>query len=199
MRAGGYEESIDFYVRKYPADDPGGEYQKWSNRGREYACDRDGNELKLAPAVSAVDMTPLQAHKVTEEDIFQDIRDLATKARPADGTPLAPVIEQKKRDFDRTYDDGRYNRDIINAYGVVKTLVEQIKQALAPSDKDSFAVAVYLIDFCHEHQGIASSFGDPNLTLAQRLQAHLNQYYTQAQAPLRLQLAGLHRLNNKAL
>jgi hypothetical protein len=142
-------------------------------------------------------MTPLQAHQVTEADIFQDIRDLATKARPADGRPLDPVIDQTKRDFDRTYDDGRYNRDIINAYAVVNTLVKRIRQALAPSDKDSIAVAEYLITFCHEHQGIASSLGNPNLTLAQRLQAHLNQYYTQAQAPLRLKLAGLHRLNHK--
>jgi hypothetical protein len=197
MHHDGGETSIDYYVRQYPAGDPGGEYQKWGNNGRVYECDRDGNELKPAPAGSGVDMTPLQAHQVTEADIFQDIRDLATKARPADGTPLAPVIEQKKRDFDRTYDDGRYNHDIINAYAVLKTLVEQIKQDLAPSDKDSFAVAEYLITFCNKHQLLASSGGDPNLTLAQRLQAHLNQYYTQAQAPLRLKLAGLKRLNKQ--
>ena len=191
MHAGGYETSIDYYVRKYPADDPGGEYQYWGSNGREYACDPDGN--KLAPAV---DMTPLQAHLVTPEDIFQDIRDLATKARPADGTKLAPVIEQQRKEFYHQLCEGRLKHDLFNAYTVMQALIDKIKLNLAPSDKDSIAVAVYLSNFCQQLLSICASPFDQT-PHAQMLQAHLNQYYTQA--PLRLQLAGLHRLNNKAL
>ena len=102
------------------------------------------------------------------------------------------MIEGKRGQFDREYDDCRYRENGQKAYGVIGGFVETIKSALNADDQESMKVADFLIKFCLEMQIMLQSFGDPNLSFEQRIQERLKSYYTTA--PMALKLAKLKRL-----
>ena len=138
-------------------------------------------------------MEDLGAHPATAEDIFADVRDLVDKVRDGDERKrLSALIEQKKREFDREYDDCRYRQNGQKAYGVIGDFVKTIKSALNADDQESMKVADFLIEFCFEMQIMLQSFGDPKLSFEQRIQERLKSYYTTA--PMALKLAKLKRL-----
>lgn len=139
-----------------------------------------------------VDLKKIEEVPATLEDIFEDIRALVQKVPgDAEKNRLSALVDVKKRDFEWRYDDGRYVQNGREAYGVIDAFVKEIRAALPPSDTESITVAVFLMGFAQELLKIFYTYGDPNLSFSQRIQAVLNQYYTQA--PMALKLAKLKR------
>ena len=217
----GGQMSYDYEVRKYAADDPEGEYQLWCNNHleRDYTADmkkeapakvKEVDRLHRPPAYvptpvspareddvqdvapQAVDMKKIEGVPATLEDIFEDIRALVQKV-PADAGKerLSALVDVKKRDFEWRYDDGRYVENGQEAYGVIDAFVKEIRAALPHSDTESITVAVFLMGFVQELLKIFYTYGERGHSVKQRIQAVLNQYYTQA--PMALKLAKLKR------
>ena len=126
-------------------------------------------------------MEDLGAHPATAEDIFEDVCDLVDKVLDGDERKrLSVLIEQKKREFYKEYDDCRYRHNGQKAYGVIHGFVKTVKSALNADDQESMKVADFLIEFCFEMQIMLQSFGDPKLSFEQRIQERLKEYYIEA-------------------
>ena len=138
-------------------------------------------------------MEDVGAHPATVDDIFEDIRDLVHKVPDDAGRErLSALVEGKRGEFYREYDDCRHRENGQKACGVIGGFVTMIRSALNADDQESMKVADFLIEFCFEMQLMLQSFGDPKLSFEQRIQERLKSYYTTA--PMALKLAKLKRL-----
>ena len=116
----------------------------------------------------SLEVENILSHPVTEEDIFDDIRDLAHKVSDdAEKERLSSLIEVKKNEFNMKYDD-----------------------------TESMNPANFLIKFCFDMEMMLQEWGNPNLSFDQRIKKQLQSYYKNA--PMSLKLDKLKSLSAPA-
>ena len=109
-----------------------------------------------------------------EGDTFDYIRALVQKVPDDAGTErLSALVEGKRREFDKAYDDCRCKENGQQGYGVIHGFVKMIRSALSENDEESIKVADFLINFCFEMQMMLQSFGVPGSSFEQRIKERL--------------------------
>jgi hypothetical protein len=166
-------------------------------RGEPHATPTERQRTRtsdLAALEKTVD-TELHANlEATIDDIFEDVRDLVSAVPdPTRKQELAALVDVKQKRFVFLYDDGRYQHNGQNSYGLLFVFIHMIKEDLRRDDNQAHTVAVFLMQFCADMYVMWGTRAAPGETHFGRIKERMLRYYKTC--PNSLRIAKLKRMH----